>query len=46
MIYFNQKSYEINSDKEAALAEELAKLLTNELLDYKINLMPDNVKQV
>jgi hypothetical protein len=46
MIYFNQKSYEINSDEEASLAKELAKLLTNELLNYKINLMPDNVKQV
>lgn len=45
-VILNQESYEIRSDKEAALAKELAKLLTNELLNYKMNLMPDNVKQV
>lgn len=39
------ESYEINNDKEASLAKELAKLLTNELLNYKMNLMPDNVKE-
>ncbi|XP_054155139.1 uncharacterized protein LOC128953559 isoform X2 [Oppia nitens] len=38
-------SYEINSDSEASLAKELAKLLTNELLNYKMSLMPDNVKE-
>lgn len=45
-ILLLQDSYEINSDSEAALAKELAKLLTNELLNYKMNLMPDTVKQV
>ncbi|CAG2168871.1 unnamed protein product [Oppiella nova] len=41
----DMESYQICSDSEASLAKELAKLLTNELLNYKMSLMPDNVKE-
>lgn len=41
-----QTSYEIRNDEEAATAKELAQLLTNELLTYKMNMMPSNVKEV
>ncbi|CAG2120671.1 unnamed protein product, partial [Medioppia subpectinata] len=38
-------TYQICSESEALLAKELAKLLTQELLNYKMSSMPDTVKE-